>query len=179
MNHSQAADPALLATLSGVIDPEIGRTFGELKMLKGAVTSPDRRCLSISSCPRPPIRSESESSKRIKRHSRDNATSQKRARELFRRVKGKNTGGKIGLKVHNIIAVGSGKGGVGKSTVAACLAYGLKTYGARVGLMDADVYGPSIPHMMGVGCGKAGRHSGDVTHRADRCSGSNRSRPAA
>ncbi len=64
-------------------------------------------------------------------------------------VKGKQSGGAIGLNVKNVIAVGSGKGGVGKSTVAACLAYGLKYYGAKVGLMDADIYGPSIPHMVG------------------------------
>ena len=64
-------------------------------------------------------------------------------------VRGKDAGGRIGLKIHNIIAVGSGKGGVGKSTVAASLACGLQSFGCRVGLMDADVYGPSIPHMMG------------------------------
>lgn len=62
---------------------------------------------------------------------------------------GKDSGGSIGLRVKNIIAVGSGKGGVGKSTIAAALAYGLKHFGARVGLMDADVYGPSIPHLVG------------------------------
>ncbi|HET9730302.1 MAG TPA: Mrp/NBP35 family ATP-binding protein [Gemmatimonadaceae bacterium] len=49
-----------------------------------------------------------------------------------------------------IIAVSSGKGGVGKSTVAANLAVSLAKQGARVGLMDADVYGPNIPRMMGV-----------------------------
>lgn len=59
------------------------------------------------------------------------------------------SGGSIGLTVKNIIAVGSGKGGVGKSTVAAGLAFGLHALGAKVGLMDADVYGPSIPHMTG------------------------------
>jgi ATP-binding protein involved in chromosome partitioning len=53
-----------------------------------------------------------------------------------------------GLK--NMVAVASGKGGVGKSTVAANLALALQMHGQRVGLLDADIYGPSVPIMMGI-----------------------------
>jgi len=53
-------------------------------------------------------------------------------------------------EVANILAVASGKGGVGKSTVAANLALALAAQGARVGLLDADIYGPSQPRMMGL-----------------------------
>jgi ATP-binding protein involved in chromosome partitioning len=51
--------------------------------------------------------------------------------------------------IKNLVAVASGKGGVGKTTVAVNLALALKTMGAKVGLMDADVYGPNVPVMLG------------------------------
>lgn len=58
--------------------------------------------------------------------------------------------GSIGVTAKSVIAVGSGKGGVGKSTIAASVALGLARTGAKVGLLDADVYGPSIPHLLGL-----------------------------
>jgi len=53
-------------------------------------------------------------------------------------------------QVKNVVAVGAGKGGVGKSTIAVNLAVGLARQGARVGLMDGDIYGPSMPTMLGI-----------------------------
>ena len=58
--------------------------------------------------------------------------------------------GQFGLEAKSVIAVGSGKGGVGKSTIATSIAIGLARAGSRTGLLDADVYGPSVPHLLGL-----------------------------
>ncbi len=134
------------AALAGVQDPEIGRRLDDLHML-GDVTVDDGTIKVGVELPTPAY----------PERERIGAALTAAAKsfglpvtvDYTWRVRGKESGGTIGLHVKNIIAVGSGKGGVGKSTIAASLAFGLQKSGAKVGLMDADVYGPSIPHLTG------------------------------
>lgn len=70
--------------------------------------------------------------------------------------------------VARIVAVASGKGGVGKSTVAVNLALALRARGLRVGLLDADIYGPSVPFMMGVPDARPEMAEGHKIHPVER-----------
>ncbi|MBS2025813.1 MAG: Mrp/NBP35 family ATP-binding protein [Deltaproteobacteria bacterium] len=76
-------------------------------------------------------------------------------------MKGKNPNDLVPT-VKNVVLVGSGKGGVGKSTVSANLAIALAQQGAKVGLLDADIYGPSVPLMMGLFGAKPNATGGKV-----------------
>jgi len=144
-----ATEADIRNVVGAVNDPELGQSFGELKMLKSVNIANGLATVEIE-LPTPAYPGRERISSAI-----SDAVKVKLpvvadvAVKFTAVVKGKSSGGKIGLTIKNIIAVGSGKGGVGKSTVAAILAYGLKHFGARVGLMDADVYGPSIPHLVG------------------------------
>lgn len=134
---------------SQVVDPEMDLPLGDLRMI-GDVTQ-DGQAFSVIVVPPTPAYPDQQRLVGLVTDavSPSLADGQTVSVSVEPTVRGKDAGGRIGLKVHNIIAVGSGKGGVGKSTVAAALACGLHSFGCRVGLMDADVYGPSIPHMLG------------------------------
>lgn len=144
-------EAAIRMVVEKVCDPELSRSLGELGMV-GSVR--------LSTTGTPEITIELPTPAYPDRDRLKQATTAAVAAAfpdappaavgLTWRVRGTDAGGRIGLRVHNVIAVGSGKGGVGKSTMAASIAWGLKQAGARVGLMDADIYGPSIPHLLGL-----------------------------
>ncbi|MGD9854053.1 MAG: Mrp/NBP35 family ATP-binding protein [Planctomycetaceae bacterium] len=137
------------AIVGAVIDPELGRSLADLKMLRKVDAAGNDVRIAVE-LPTPAYPDEDRLAGAIRTATREAFPGLNPAQvDITRKTRGKQSGGSIGLRVQNIIAVGSGKGGVGKSTIAASLAYGLKHFGAAVGLMDADVYGPSIPHLVG------------------------------
>jgi ATP-binding protein involved in chromosome partitioning len=149
MAEAQPTAAAVIDALKPLRDPEIGRSLGELRMLKQAVPRPDGVEVHVE-LPTPAYPDRERIARAIQSSLASKWPQLRDVQVVFSAVvKGKDSGGRIGLNVKNVVAVGSGKGGVGKSTVATVLAYGLKHFGAKVGLMDADVYGPSIPHLVG------------------------------
>jgi ATP-binding protein involved in chromosome partitioning len=148
--NSTLSERDVLDALRGVKDPDLGRDLVDLGMIKDIRIGEATVALTVNlTTPACPLKAQ------IERDVRTALQSRLPARWAFQitmsaEVRGKGmteTGDIPGIK--NVIAIGSGKGGVGKSTMAAAIAYGLRSYGANVGLMDADVYGPSIPHLVG------------------------------
>ena len=140
----------VLDALKGVKDPDLGRDLVDLGMIKDIRIGDGTVALTVNlTTPACPLKAQ------IERDVRTALQGRLPGEWTFQitmsaEVRGKGiaeTGDIPGIK--NVIAVGSGKGGVGKSTMAAAIAFGLHSYGASVGLMDADVYGPSIPHLVG------------------------------
>ncbi len=147
---SQLSEQLILDALRQIQDPDLHKdivTLGFIKDLKiegGAVSF--RIVLTTPACP---VKEEMEGAAKefVSALPGVQSVSVKMDAEV---PKGRGIGDKVSVPgVRNIIAVSSGKGGVGKSTVAVNVAVSLALDGARVGLMDADVYGPNVPIMMG------------------------------
>jgi ATP-binding protein involved in chromosome partitioning len=152
MSDAKTIESQIRECLRTVNDPEIGRSLVDLDMV-GEIAVGEANSITVTvKLPTPayPRRERIAQSIQAVVSARVPYAGEVDVR-FTAKVKGKQSGGTIGLRVQNVIAVGSGKGGVGKSTVAASLAVGLQIAGAQVGLMDADIYGPSIPHLFGVG----------------------------
>ncbi|MBC8332786.1 MAG: Mrp/NBP35 family ATP-binding protein [Anaerolineae bacterium] len=150
MSKEKISQEAVLAALGTVDDPDLRKDLVSLKMIQdlkidGSAVS-FTIMLTTPACP-------------MKDKMKNDALIAVRAVPGVERVDIKmdasvpsdgRTRGLLEVPVKNAIAVASGKGGVGKSTVAVNLAVSLAQSGARVGLLDADIYGPNIPMMMGV-----------------------------
>lgn len=141
----------VLKALSKVMDPELGKDLVTLNMIKdirieGAKVT-FRLVLTTPACP---LRKE------LTENSRNAVLAISEVKEVIVETSAevpaaRKLPDKEPIpKVKNTIAVASGKGGVGKSTVAVNLALALGKSGAKVGLLDTDIYGPSIPMMMGI-----------------------------
>ena len=134
-----------IRTLAGqVTEPELGRSLADLEMLGDISLDADGTVRIEIQLPSPAWPGQERIGSAIVEAVSSRFPDESVEVTYSTHVRGKNSGGTIGLRIKNVIAVGSGKGGVGKSTIAACLAFGLQSRGARVGLMDADVYGPSL-----------------------------------
>jgi len=149
---NQISEQSILEALSQIVDPDLHKDIVTLGFVKDlAIVGGDvsfRLVLTTPACP-------------VKEAFEDEARKLVGAIEGVETVrvtmdsevpKGRGVANNVAIPgVKNIIAVSSGKGGVGKSTVAVNLAVSLALDGAKVGLMDADVYGPNVPMMLGIG----------------------------
>jgi ATP-binding protein involved in chromosome partitioning len=141
---------AVMAALKDFLDPETGHDVVETAQVRDVKIAADSLLLTLALTSHSGIlRDETQAG--LERLLRERFPGLKRvAVNLEVHVRLPQKVGQIGLAAKSVVAVGSGKGGVGKSTIAATLALGLMRAGSCVGLMDADVYGPSIPHLLGI-----------------------------
>jgi len=143
-------DTAVYDALRQVQEPELGGDLMSRNMVKGLAIDGSRVALTIElTTPACPLKDEIEADIRAKLAPLGAQTVDVTWNAMVRRAV-PTAQAQLVPGVKNVLAVASGKGGVGKSTVAANLAVALAMEGAAVGLLDADITGPNIPQMMGL-----------------------------
>jgi len=150
-NDHTALEQAVLNALRTVNDPDLNKDIVTLNFVKDLKIDSGIASFTIElTTPACPVRNE------MKQWARDAVLGVKGIRDVKIQMTsavshGPAAVGKQAIEgVKNIVAVGSGKGGVGKTTVTVNLAVSLAQTGAAVGLLDADIYGPNVPLMMGI-----------------------------
>jgi ATP-binding protein involved in chromosome partitioning len=151
----------ILAALESVIDPELRRSIVELEMVRSIDVADGRVRVMVSlTTPGCPIRSHFETAVRSAVGALDGVAGVDVSFDVLTESEKSGLQRKLGrpgglpqgalAQVSNVVCIGSGKGGVGKSTITANLAAAMAADGKRVGVLDADVWGYSIPRMFGV-----------------------------
>lgn len=143
-------ESSILAALSKVQEPELHKDLVSLGMVKDIqITGPKVTFTVELTTPACPLRDQIELEARQAVEAVE-GVSEANVRFTSNVLSDGRSRGLIDRPIKNAIAIASGKGGVGKSTVAVNMAVSLARAGARVGLLDGDIYGPNVPTMMGV-----------------------------